>query len=627
MTSGNIRRAQLISPFGVGAMTVLVDGSTVIAGGLDHWYEGDDVDPGAYRIDEWRLQRRLRVNHFRLPPDYRRPQTGAPRTPNIRLTVPFLRFPTWSFCPYCKRLEQQPLSFYGKARCPDVKHQTPGKPTSKGPAMSQVPFVVICEKGHIGDFPWREWVHRSLQPTCQGVIRLRAVGTGSLSGQVVRCDKCDKFRPLEGVTTATSVDGEPTTVLTSRLEKGSEYSCQGWQPWLGDTTKPCGQPLRGSLRGASNVYFPLVESSIYLPQSASSTPPKLLEILNRPDFVTAIQFAKKTTGEVTFETIRMMDQYDILKPFTDAVIQDALDEVSGGKKAEQVYDLDELSPTGWRRPEFDMLRDGIDHPNLVVTTAATPYHSDIAGTFLRVRLVESLRETRALWGFTRLTSSGLKLRDGKSQLWKAQPSPDREWLPAYTVSGEGIYLELDEQRLRDWESRPEVGQRAQLIARRYMGVVADRQLAPRELTPRFILIHTVAHLLINQLIFECGYSTASLRERLYVSAEREAPMAGLLIYTAAGDAEGTMGGLVRMGKPGNLERAWSTALANAEWCSTDPICMEAGEGGQGPDSCNLAACHSCALLPETACEEFNRFLDRGLVIGSLKEQNVGFFSP
>ncbi|MFI7640593.1 DrmB family protein [Nonomuraea sp. NPDC049400] len=625
MTNGSIRRAQLISPFGVGAMTVLVDGSSVITCGLDHWFEGEDVDVGAYRIDEWRLQRRLRVNHFRLPPDHRTPYQGMPKTPNLRLAIPFLRFPTWSFCPYCKRLEQQPLALQGKARCPDSRHQHSGKPAIKGPAMSQVPFVVICEKGHIGDFPWREWVHRSIQPTCRGTLRLHAVGTGSLSGQLIRCEGCDKSRSLEGVTTATSVDGEPTTVLTSRLEKGADYSCRGWRPWLGEATQPCGQPLRGSLRGASNVYFPLVESSIYLPQSASSTPPKLLEILNRPDFVTALQFARKT-GEVTSKTIRIIDEYDILTPFTDADIQAALDEVSGGEKAEHVYDFDELSPTEWRRPEYDMLRHGIDHPNLVVTTATSPYGDAITEAFSRVRLVESLRETRALWGFTRLTSSGHKLKDGKSQLWKEQPSPARDWLPAYTVSGEGIYLELDEQQLQSWERREEVQRRAQLIARRYMSVVRDRLLAPREVTPRFILIHTVAHLLINQLIFECGYSTASLRERLYVADERGSTMAGLLIYTAAGDAEGTMGGLVRMGKPGHLERAWSAALASAEWCSTDPLCMEAGEGGQGPDSCNLAACHSCALLPETACEEFNRFLDRGLVIGSLKEPELGFFN-
>jgi hypothetical protein len=105
-------------------------------------------------------------------------------------------------------------------------------------------------------------------------------------------------------------------------------------------------------------------------------------------------------------------------------------------------------------------------------------------------------------------------------------------------------------------------------------------------------------------------------------------MGGVLIYTAAGDAEGTLGGLVRMGEPGYLEPVIRRALETAQWCSADPVCMEMGIGsGQGPDSCNLAACHSCALVPETACEQFNRFLDRASVIGDLTDSSIGFFEP
>ena len=96
--------------------------------------------------------------------------------------------------------------------------------------------------------------------------------------------------------------------------------------------------------------------------------------------------------------------------------------------------------------------------------------------------------------------------------------------------------------------------------------------------------------------------------------------------TAAGDSEGTMGGLVRMSRPESLCQVIASALDDARWCSTDPVCMDAGEKGQGPDSCNLAACHGCALLPETSCEEFNRFLDRGLVIGTFNDPRLGFFS-
>lgn len=619
MTSGTIRRAQLISPFGVGAMTVLVDGTSVLAAGLDHWFEGDNVQASEFRIEEWRLQKRLRVNHFRMPPHYQQPRRGMTNPMNVGLTVPFLRFPTWSFCPYCKRMSRQPLAFHGKAHCPDPGHGT--IKNRRGPAMAQVPFVVVCERGHMDDFPWSEWVHHSVNPSCGGALRLRSRGGGSLAGQVISCDGCKKSRSLEGVMTAT---GE-TTTLTSQLERGGEYSCQGWRPWFGNSAERCGQPLRGTLRGASNVYFPLVESSIYLPQSPSSTPESLLKALNAPDFSGGIALAKTLPGGITAEHIRSMDRNDLTTSFTDEEINDALTEISGGNAAQQEYDLDVLARVDWRRPEYALLRGQIRHPNLVVTKPTAPYGEDVSNAFARVRLVELLRETRALWGFTRVKSAGLKLNDGKARL-RLQPSGAKDWLPAYTVSGEGLYLELDEDRLRAWENQPAIAKRADLLAEHYLGVQQKRGLEERDITPRLILVHTLAHLIINQLIFECGYSTASLRERLFVSGSPETPMAGLLIYTAAGDAEGTMGGLVRMGKPGNLDSVWETVLANSEWCSTDPVCMEAGEAGQGPDSCNMAACHSCGLLPETSCEEFNRFLDRGMVIGSLKQPEIGYFS-
>ena len=154
----------------------------------------------------------------------------------------------------------------------------------------------------------------------------------------------------------------------------------------------------------------------------------------------------------------------------------------------------------------------------------------------------------------------------------------------------------------------------------------NRRLRDRQIGPRFILIHTFAHLIMNQLTFECGYSSAALRERLYISSNASSPMSGVLIYTADGDSEGTMGGLVRMGKQIYIEPVIKKALDSAKWCSSDPVCMEMGNSkGQGPDACNLAACHNCALVPETACEEFNRFLDRGIVIGTIENPSLGFF--
>jgi MrfA Zn-binding domain len=628
MSRGRIRRAQLISPFGVGAMSVLVDGTSVITAGLDHWYASDqraNLQAEEFVVDEWRLQRRLRVAQLRLPPDFRTPARGGGYQPNLNLTVPVLRFPCWSFCPYCKRLQRHPLTLAERARCPDRKHAE----RSVKPVMAQVPFVVICRAGHVADFPWREWGHRSARPTCQGTLRLESRGGGTLAGQVVSCDECNSRRPLENVTIATSRGGEERTHLTDNLEKGSTFSCAGSRPWLADPGAGCGLPLRAALRGASNIYFAVVESAIYLPSANSQVSPELLELLRSPGLHSRLSLVMQLFGQLDAASVRTADQTGILDPFTDAELLAGVQEVFGPGA-----DTGDIDASGseedlpgreeWRYPEWQLLREGTDHPDLTISDPGL--HQALSGVLGRVRLAEQLRETRVLRGFTRVQDSPLRLSLGKALLRRTPLAPSRDWLPAYVVRGEGVYLELAPQRLATWEAGGDVLRRAERMAARFAGVQRERGLRPRQVTPRFVLLHTFAHVLINQLVFECGYSSASLRERLYTSDSKAGPMAGCLIYTAAGDSEGTMGGLVRMGRPANLARVAAEALDRARWCSTDPVCMEAGEGGQGPDSCNMAACHGCALIPETACEEFNRFLDRGLVIGTLDQPGLGYFS-
>ena len=73
-----------------------------------------------------------------------------------------------------------------------------------------------------------------------------------------------------------------------------------------------------------------------------------------------------------------------------------------------------------------------------------------------------------------------------------------------------------------------------------------------------------------------------------------------------------------------LPKVFKKALEGALTCSNDPVCSLSN--GQGRDSLNLAACYSCALIPETSCEEYNIFLDRGVLIGTFKDRTMGFFS-
>jgi hypothetical protein len=398
---------------------------------------------------------------------------------------------------------------------------------------------------------------------------------------------------------------------------------------------PSGQaPLQFRERAASNVYFALTKSSIYLPRATGDFPEELEEVLTTPAVSAIISILQQAGQEVTPQVLRTT-QRDLLQPYSDDQIRKALLTMMGSRPAppteEDVDEADtsEADEVDFRYDEYQVLRAPQASRQLTIRTARlSDYEPSFARCFERVMLLDNLRETRALIGFNRVfADSPAPLKDRRGLLWSTAPDWKDSWLPAYVVHGEGIFLELDQKLLASWEQRQDVLERIAPLAARYEGARSGRRLRPRSISPRFVLLHTFAHLLMNQLTFECGYSSAALRERLYVSLREERAMAGLLIYTAAGDAEGTMGGLVRMGKSGNLERTFFEALQGARWCSADPVCMEIGAHGQGPDSCNLAACHNCALVPETACEEFNRFLDRGLAVGSLEDPDLGFFSP
>ncbi len=128
-------------------------------------------------------------------------------------------------------------------------------------------------------------------------------------------------------------------------------------------------------------------------------------------------------------------------------------------------------------------------------------------------------------------------------------------------------------------------------------------------SPRFTLVHTLSHLLIQEISHEAGYAAASIRERLYARTPDEgSPMAGVLLYTAAPDSEGTLGGLVALGAPDRLGDLIDSAIERASICTSDPFCATHLPNGtptgavKGDGSVHGAACHVCLFLPETSCD-------------------------
>ncbi len=630
MPRGPVRRGQLISPFGPGAMMILPDGVSVICGGLDHWFKDEDggtenIDPWEYQVDEWRLAARLNVAYFSLPPDFRLVQQYSAKT-NCKLTVPFLRFPQWHYCTRCGLMQRVPLVTRERLKCKECEARL-----GRTSYLVQVPFVAMCDAGHIQDFPWVEWVYKTAKPPEKPPpMRLVSTGSMTLAGQKVKVDGGPE-RTLGGITNA-SPDGNETDLSCLLDSSKVPYVCPGHRPWLGtEEGEGCGRPLRGTLRSAANVYFAQIHNSIYLPHSEDTTVAEAISLLEQPPISIVVDILRSKNNAIPTSADLRKLQRELVHGYTDRQLEQAIAIVCGGgtpqlKQQPTAGDDDE---TGFRRQEYKTLFTAADFEQLVLSPAnLADYKPDFSRFVSHVTLVHKLRETRALTGFTRVfADTDRDLASQQAMLRLNPPEPDKMWLPAYVVFGEGIFLSLDEQRLQQWEASPETQARIQDLVKRYQELRQARQLRDRQIGARYVLLHTLAHLLINRLTFECGYSSAAIRERLYVSENPDAPMAGVLIYTAAGDAEGTLGGLVRMGKPGRLEPLLHRALTAAQWCSADPVCMEMGQsGGQGPDSLNLAACHGCCLVPETACEEFNRLLDRGLLIGLSGNPAIGFFN-
>jgi hypothetical protein len=198
------------------------------------------------------------------------------------------------------------------------------------------------------------------------------------------------------------------------------------------------------------------------------------------------------------------------------------------------------------------------------------------------------------------------------------------WVPASEVRGEGIFLKLPEDLLQAWEKRVADSEAMRLHREAYVRYRRNRYSDRINKLPdfdemahwpgaRFVALHTLSHLLIRTISLECGYSSASLSERIYSGTEDDPHRAGILIYTAVPDSEGTLGGLVSLAEPDRLVQLTRRALTDAMHCSSDPLCAERLPH-KPDDFLHGAACHVCLFVSETTCERGNKFLDRRFLV-------------
>lgn len=605
-----VRRGHLVFSSGVGGLTILKNGTSVVCAGLDYWFRDDKGEPAqevinANRVSDWRLEARVRVSELRTPPAAPEGSWRWSKSAEPRVGIPFLRFPLWHVCPNpgCRRLTLVKNTSSQELRC----ERCP-QPSTYKPRLVQVPLVAACRAGHLEEFPWQIWLKGC---DCEEPrFRLRQSGGSGLANFILSCEACGRTRSMAGALT----------------ESGLK-PCGGARPWLGPGAAgvACTNMLIGVLRNSASVYYSNVVSSVYIPREGSNVPEDLRELLENNNLVSYFLGLNRPLPDL-IELLRTGSPAEY-KTFSDEQLLGALGAISTDQQTTSIIP-DELD---YRFAEFDVLRKPAADERLRVRTLGLDSYSLESGLGIRsVSLVDSLTVTKVLAGFGRLVPGvSWDAHQSESQLWRRPPSGQgQRWLPAVQVRGEGVFLHFDEERMVEWENREDVKSRVSRLAAEAEGsryVSSDLG----SIGARFLLLHTISHLLMNRMVFEAGYSATSLSERIYSRepTEDSPGMAAVLIYTASGDAEGSLGGLVRLGRPGQFENLLLEAIESARWCSSDPICMElGGSEGQGPDGLNLAACHSCVHVPETACERFNVLMDRALVAGSLDQSDLGFFS-
>jgi hypothetical protein len=599
--------------FGVGAFVDLPNFSVVV-GGLDGWDESAQAE-----LPEQRLIAAVRadstlglsaVRQLRSAPWLE--ETSSLFEPWAWTGVPVSPMPRWMRCTVCNtlttidsgllelKLEYRPdRSRYVHKSCT----KTRGAPPPAMPAR----FVVACCNGHVDEFPWSEFVHLNSGGRCPaGTPQLRAMDTGSGSRStdvLVECLACSAKRLM------TNAFNENAAAFLPK--------CRGRHAHLQTFDSDCPHQVRPLLLGASNLWFGVTRSVLSIPASTDPFEQAVSECWPAIDDPEA---PITSPAELDF-AIKRDVRLRKLRGFPSAQVWQAIERVRSGGTQEE--DVDILLPE-WRvfanpgsAPESTDFRLGP-----VTRVEGVPVIASVVP-------VERLREVVALCGFTRVDApDSIEASSGEAGTQCAPLARGSlTWLPAAEVRGEGIFVRLDEAIVAEW-SRRIAGETScsalHAAHRRWRERRGLEDLETGWPGTRYVLLHSLAHALIREMSLECGYSTASIRERIYSrdpDGEGKGAMAGLLLYTAAPDSEGTLGGLVAMAQADEFARLLESALRRMELCSADPMC--AGHApSESETTLHNAACHACLFLPETSCERANRYLDRSMLVATVAGRGV-----
>jgi hypothetical protein len=473
----------------------------------------------------------------------------------------------------------------------DCRQAAPGGKKARQPSAVPARFVTACTNGHLDEFPYVEYVHHGASCPKGREGRLTMFDPGSNYGSQISIHcSCGAKRTMKD---ALAHHRTPGSVALP--------TCRGRHPHLGSfDAAGCGVPLRAMVLGASNQWFGLSARALYIPDLGSELAAiveKHWGLLGKIKNEDILEYAVETTPELGplrgYESAAVWSEITSRRATENEIPEEAVDLTS--REYEALVD-----PAKARR-DRDFTAD--------VVMAPTAWSSLLS----RVVRISRLRETKAIVGFTRVDAPEWGEPDSSKRAPLSRNKVD--WTPAATTHGEGLFIVLRPDIVEAWEQIAASSPHMALLRAGHGRWRANRQMPGphEEYWPgdRYLLLHTFSHLLVREIALECGYSSASISERIYTNKVRGET--GILLYTASTDSEGTLGGLVRLSEPTQLDRLLRAAFANAGRCSSDPLCAE-HTPLETEDSLHGAACHACLFASETTCERGNRFLDRRLIV-------------
>ena len=558
-----IKRGHLVLQLGVGSIVRTRQGVTALVAGLPEWEHNlllfCNSDPSErdrylrkYRFKEPELQNATGARWF-VPP----PAEGDRRS----WELPLLRFPLAGVCSnwHCQRVTSGSHGTpAGRAwRCGHCA----GNRTSP---INQVPIFYACPAGHLAEIDFEAEIEH--EPGCERPIAKVSVGD-HLERPFISCASCGGKGQLE------------------------VQPCNGGRPWL-PTAGPeeCEHRMEVVARTSIKAYYGNTKSAIHIPLDADLDE-ELLRYLDAAGNWDLVPFSTPEDQQAAAQ--RLVDQG------WSVTIESAIDHIQHFRAGGTDDDDQEWDVLIAREREYDVLAGRHRYPALqnssLLTIVDQPLDRYVnrlvdAGWITHITAVHNLTETRVLNGFTRITPSAVPARSGRRLMW-GRDITDDDWLPGYRTHGEGIFLEFDASRLGPQGATHDL---------------TGRQLF--DLSAAGTIVHTFAHAMIVQIAESAGYPVPSIRDRVYDISDGRL---GVLIYTAEGDAGGTLGGLVAHVDPTLFDPLVDRTLTALGWCAQDPVCLETQLDHERSIG---AACHQCVLLPETSCELFNAFLDRSALL-------------